>query len=87
MKLGDLVRTKGRHQVLWREPSSLQGHKDFVVPPADIMLVVDGPWVAKWSKPETGERSATYVRVLHPAYGVVRGDVSCLELINVDEAR
>ena len=82
MKPGDLVRTKTRYEILWREASSPQGHKDFYVQHTELMLVAEGPWTEKWSKPETGERSDTFVRVLHPVHGLIRGSIRCLEVVN-----
>ena len=70
---------------LWRETDHPLGHKDFAVPNTDIMIVVEGPWTVRWSKHETGERSETYVRVMHPVHGLIRGIINCLEV--VDETR
>ena len=79
MKPGDLVRAKMRYEILWRETSSPQG---LYVPYTELMLVTEGPWTEKWSKPETGERSDTFVRVLHPVHGLIRGSIRCLEVVN-----
>ena len=47
-----------------------------------MMVVVEGPWTEEWFKPETGSRKETFVNVMHPEHGIVRGYAKSLMVIS-----
>jgi hypothetical protein len=83
MKPGDLVRVAGpRGAIFWRAATEYVGHEDFRVDPAGVMMIIEGPWTATWSKVDTGPRSETFVRVMHPQHGILNGHADCLEIVS-----
>ena len=78
MKPGDLVRAL-TPCIFWRERSSPSGHKDFRIHCDEIMTLIDAPWTV-----QLGRRKETYIRVFHPAHGIIRGFHCYVEVI--DEA-
>lgn len=83
MKPGDLVRAL-IPCVFWRERSSPSGHKNFKIHCDEIMTLIDAPWTVQFDHPERGRRKETYIRVFHPAHGIIRGFHYYVEVI--DEA-
>jgi hypothetical protein len=81
MKPGDLVRVVSQ-SVFWRETTSPLGHRDFHLHRDTLMILVDAPWTVQLDHPERGRRKETYVRVLHPEHGVIRGFLNSVEAIN-----